>query len=790
MEKFLKHKILIALGFILIGYGAMAQLSSFKPQGVGLTVNSDYSEFNPVISIDGKTLYFSRANHPENRYGRINSQDIWYSQLNEDGTWSQAKRLPNTVNIGRYNAILSALNDGKTFLINGKFNKRGTRWVERGMSLIEKIDDNNWGKPQALNISGYTRMNKGKATTAYMTPDREYLFISFTKKVNSSRLQIYVSKHRRDLSYTKPQALKGGVNDGKSNEAPFLTSDGNVLYFSTNSGEGKGGYNIMSCNRADDSYQKWSKPMPISDVINSDFWDSYYKLNAKGSWAYFSSNYNSTSKSDIYRVKIYEENPFVKVTGLILNQADQSLMLTDTSYRVLVNGKEFPGLKVDKSSASYEAMLPLGGLYSLAPDLKNWIGIASELDATALKEYTESKLNLYIKTIPFVYVKGKIIDTRTNMPVNPEKNPKVLLENGVADSIKYDMASSSYSVLLPLGKKYVFKPFIQNYTGKADTVDVLNQTVYMEKDLNLYLTSVPWVEVKGYIIDNYSMTPILANPTTKLVIDGNRIDSINIDPATGEYKIRLPFGKKYQTSAEVKDFGRVENTLDLTGYVEFASIKHDIYAESKDNNMAIVSGTVMNTKTGKPVDPGIIVKMKVNGIISSAFKYDSTNATFTLKLPVGYSYDLIPSVYNFYNKFEPFDLQKVAPKTKIARNFYVTPIEVGQSVDIENIYFETGKAGLKPTSFRSLNALVAFLNEYPNVVVEISGHTDNIGSAAINLKISEQRAKAVADYVKSMGVQESRIVSKGYGMTRPKYDNKTSSGRSKNRRVEFTITGI
>jgi len=376
------------------------------------------------------------------------------------------------------------------------------------------------------------------------------------------------------------------------------------------------------------------------------------------------------------------------------------------------------------------------------------------------------------------------------MPINPERNPIILLENGVADSIKYDPSSSSYSVLLPLGKKYIFKPFVLNFIGKTDTIDVVNQTVFLEKELDLHLTSVPWVEVRGFILDNNSLTPILGNPSTKLVIDGARVDSINIDPTTGEYKIRLPFGKKYQTAAETKDFGIIDNTLDLTGYVEFTTVKHDVYAESRDNNMAIISGTVINTKTSKPLEPGIIVKMKVNNVVSNAFKYDSTNATYTLKLPVGYSYDLTPSVYNFYNKFEPFDLQKVTPKTKVARNFYVTPIEVGQSVDIENIFFETGKSGLKPTSFRSLNALVAFLSEYPNVVVEISGHTDNTGSAAANLKISELRAKAVADYVKSMGVQESRIVSTGYGMTRSKYDNKTKDGRSKNRRVEFTITGI
>ncbi len=206
--------------------------------------------------------------------------------------------------------------------------------------------------------------------------------------------------------------------------------------------------------------------------------------------------------------------------------------------------------------------------------------------------------------------------------------------------------------------------------------------------------------------------------------------------------------------------------------------------------MAILSGKVINTKTNLPLEQGIPVKLKINGVVSPAFKYDSIKLEYTLKLPVGYYYDLLPTVFNYYNKFEPLDLTKVAAKTKIPKNFYVTPIEVGQSVDIENIYFETAKAELKPSSFKSLNALASFLNEYPNVTVEIGGHTDNVGAANINMAISEKRAKAVADYVVSMGIPSSRVVSKGYGLTKPKYPNKTTQGRAKNRRVEFMITGI
>jgi len=789
MKKLIKHILPITIGFILLGVNANAQ-SSFTPHNLGSTVNSVYPEINPILSIDGKTLYFTRVNHPENTVGRVNSQDAWFCTLNDDGTWSEAKRLPKEVNINRYNAILAALSDGKTFMINGIYNKRGRTWLKRGFSMIVKNDDGTWGKPSPIRIKGFARKNRGRTESAYITPDKEYLFLSYAPKNNSSKLTLYVSKKNDENKYGKPKELKGGLNKGRSAESPFLSTDGKTLYFSGNYSGNRNSYDFYKCTRTDDTYVNWSNPQLLSDSINTPGWDSYYKLNAKGSWAYYCSTTNSLGESDIFRVKLFEENPFVKVTGLILNKQGEALMLTDTSYRILVNGQPFPGIKIDKASASYEALLPLGGQYSIQPELKNWIGASSDVDAREIKEFTESKLNLYLNTIPFVLIKAKIIDTRTNLPISSEKNPSILINGMVSDSVKFDQQTATYQVLLPLDSTYLIKAKVSNFSSNADTVNVKNETVYQEREINLYVTSNPWVEVKGTALDNNTITPIIGNPNIKLLIDGVSVDSIKIDAATGEFTIRLPFGKTYRTAITAKDFKPIENILDLTGYVEFTTVKHNVFGEFKDANMAILSGLVINTKTGKALEQGIPVRLKINGVVSPAFKYDSIKLEYTLKLPVGYIYDLIPSVFNYYNKFEPLDLTKVAAKTKIPKNFYVTPIEVGQSVDIENIYFETGKAELIPTSFKSLNALVAFLNEYPNVTVEISGHTDNVGAASINMTISEKRAKSVAEFVVSMGVPSSRVVSKGYGLTKPKYTNKTAKGRAQNRRVEFTITGI
>lgn len=140
MKNLIKHILPITFGIMLLGVNAVSQ-SSFIPHNLGSNVNSVYPDINPVLSVDGKTLYFTRVNHPENTVGRVNSQDAWFCTLNDDGTWSEAKRLPKEVNIGRNNAILAALSDGKTFMINGVYNRKGSLWLERGFSLIERNDD-------------------------------------------------------------------------------------------------------------------------------------------------------------------------------------------------------------------------------------------------------------------------------------------------------------------------------------------------------------------------------------------------------------------------------------------------------------------------------------------------------------------------------------------------------------------------------------------------------------------------------------------------------------------------
>ncbi|HNW97086.1 MAG TPA: OmpA family protein [Bacteroidales bacterium] len=124
---------------------------------------------------------------------------------------------------------------------------------------------------------------------------------------------------------------------------------------------------------------------------------------------------------------------------------------------------------------------------------------------------------------------------------------------------------------------------------------------------------------------------------------------------------------------------------------------------------------------------------------------------------------------------------KDQPKTEILN------IEKGKSIVLKNIFFEFNSAVLKDSSFTELNLLVKYLTENNNSSIQINGYTDNIGSAEYNKKLSEDRAKAVADYLISKNINKERINYSGFGKENPISSNENDEGRSKNRRVEFII---
>jgi len=161
---------------------------------------------------------------------------------------------------------------------------------------------------------------------------------------------------------------------------------------------------------------------------------------------------------------------------------------------------------------------------------------------------------------------------------------------------------------------------------------------------------------------------------------------------------------------------------------------------------------------------------------------------FSLKLPSADTFVIKVKTIVDSTKYGLISIRELQPDEEFAEPFTVTVMfEPARSYRLDNVYFDFGKYTLRPESYKELDELVSYMKWRENEKIEIAGHTDNIGSAPDNLKLSQQRAEAIRQYLIKKGIAASRVIAKGYGSTDPVADNSTYEGRQQNRRTEVRI---
>lgn len=172
---------------------------------------------------------------------------------------------------------------------------------------------------------------------------------------------------------------------------------------------------------------------------------------------------------------------------------------------------------------------------------------------------------------------------------------------------------------------------------------------------------------------------------------------------------------------------------------------------------------------------------------------DAVDGSYMVSLPNSgsFAFQISADGYLFYSENFDFEVGNAnAPDGKaysFSRDIALTPIEVGESIVLSNVFFAFGTSTLLEESRVDLDKVLDIMQKNPSLKVELAGHTDNIGKPADNQRLSEQRAKAVFDFLVGKGVASERLSYKGYGDTRPVADNNTEEGRAQNRRTTFTV---
>jgi outer membrane protein OmpA-like peptidoglycan-associated protein len=395
-------------------------------------------------------------------------------------------------------------------------------------------------------------------------------------------------------------------------------------------------------------------------------------------------------------------------------------------------------------------------------------GIISESDSTYWKAFFNFSAGVDLVKevkvhIPLAKISGRLYDGKTNEPIagtvsfpGSEQEAIQTAENG---TYEVSLTPGSYRI-------HVEAP---GYRWQEKGI-VLKDGDQIVLDFNL--NPKPVSKIIGKIYDAETKEPLIAEitfPQTEIkaiTSDTSGIYDISLDPGT--YRIHVE-ATNYQFNEKVVTLSEDEQKV-----VDIALTKIGV-------DQATLTGKVSEVETGKPLLAQLIfIDTNIPKVTT-----DPSTGIYKVTVPPG-TYSVKVEAEDYVTESAPVVLAK--DETKI-ENFQLKPIpKVGEKVVLKGIYFDFNSAVIKPESYPVLDDAAKVLQAKPKMRVEISGHTDSIGSDSYNLNLSRQRANSVRDYlIRYHNIDPSRLIAVGYGEAQPIADNRTKSGRDMNRRIEFKI---
>ncbi|WP_017730252.1 OmpA family protein [Nafulsella turpanensis] len=254
------------------------------PQKLSPVINSEAEESMPVLSADGKTLYFVRILHPENLGGKFAGHDIWYSNMLGDSSWSKPKNSLLNLNNKGNNAILGFSEKDETVYLLNHYNSKDSR--NPGISFARQEKPYWWTMPEPLDIPDLKK--DGFFYNAYVNREGNVAIVSMKTRKMTGDEDLFVTIKGEDGEWSRLKNLGTKINTQGFEITPFLSQDGKTMYFSSNGHSGFGDADIYRVQRLDESWTNWSAPENLGRPLNSKGFDAAYNEHENGTVLFIS----------------------------------------------------------------------------------------------------------------------------------------------------------------------------------------------------------------------------------------------------------------------------------------------------------------------------------------------------------------------------------------------------------------------------------------------------------------------------------------------------------------------
>jgi OOP family OmpA-OmpF porin len=550
---------------------------------LGKMVNTANHEAAPVISPDGKDLYYFSA-MPDG------TQEVWVTHKGENG-WADGKKLDSRVNHSRANQVFGVLPDGSLFIRGG----RGKDEVGFSISSLG-------GSLTELKVTDFQKMMRGKFYGATMSSDRKHIIMYFSEAVQSPRSDLYVSHLMDDGSYTKPVKLK--ITDGSDEFGPFLSPNDKTLYYASDRSDPhkQGGADIYRAERLDDTWTNWSKPVNLNKPINTAAADDYYTVDAQGN-VYTARANSRVDGGNLDLFMLVPKIVKINLNGVVYNEKTKNA-INASDVKVTVEGTSPISMK-SSAAGKFDTKLPETDKYVINASASGYLPYNETFTLPLINADTTINVDIYLAPIarPLV-LSGKVYNKKTNQPITAKID--MIVKPDRQNVIRVDAVNGDFSQ--QVGKKgwYVMTATAEGYINAADSLEIGSDENVTQYTKDLYLPPIEvglTVKLKNIYFDNDKTTLkpesfaelskvldfLTANPKIAVEIAGHT-DSNGSD----EHNQTLSQGRSEAVVEWLIGQGIDVSRLSARGYGESKPIDTNATKEGQANNRR-VEFTVVRT---------------------------------------------------------------------------------------------------------------------------------------------------------------------------------------------------